>query len=370
MSVVLRGITWDHPRGLDCLRASAAQYPGVTVEWSARSLQAFADAPLEQLVRDYDLLIIDHPHVPHAQRQSLLSPLDGVGHDAELAVLAAQSVGRSHQSYELAGHQYGLAVDAAAQVAVYRPDLLSEPPRTWAQVWELADAGKVLWPAKPVDAISSFLSVAANSGVDVGGADFVDSAAGAEVLRKLHRLADRVPAECLEYNPIQVAERLSSQDDWVYAPLAFGYTNYSRPGFRRHRLAYTTVPGISGACLGGAGIAVSARTAHPEEAVAHAFWLAAAQTQRGVYYRAGGQPGNAIAWDDDETNADSLDFFRNTRATLEAARVRPHYDGWLDVQDAAGTAINRALRGDIDDGTCLRLIARHYRQSREQHAGR
>jgi len=41
--------------------------------------------------------------------------------------------------------------------------------------------------------------------------------------------------------------------------------------------------------------------------------------QEGVYYDAGGQPGNAVAWESDRTNADSLDFFRGTRATLEGA---------------------------------------------------
>ena len=45
--VVLRGITWDHVRGLAGLQATAAAYvashPGVRVEWTTRSLQAFAD---------------------------------------------------------------------------------------------------------------------------------------------------------------------------------------------------------------------------------------------------------------------------------------------------------------------------------------
>lgn len=361
---VLRGITWDHPRGLDCLRASAAEWtrdhPDIAVEWTARSLQEFGAAPLEELVAEFDLLVVDHPHVPHAHHAGLLATIDA-------PELAGQSVGRSPDSYIYSGRRYGLAIDAAAQVAVHRPDLLPEPPREWSQVWELTAAGRVLWPGKPVDAISSFLSLAGNAGVDIAVGDrFVDTDAGSSILADLHRLADSVPPDCLEQNPIQVAERLATGDQWIYAPLLFGYTNYSRTGFRQHRLAYTDAPGVDGSCLGGAGIALSAATPHRAEATAHARWLASADVQRGVYYRGGGQPGNAVAWEDPATNADSLDFFRNTRATLENARIRPHYDGWLTVQEVAGAAINRALRREIDDVTCLRAIEHSYAGSRAE----
>jgi sugar lactone lactonase YvrE len=62
-----RSITWDHPRGLQPLVAVAAryagEYPGVRVEWDARSLQAFDDQSLAELATSDDLLMIDHPHV-------------------------------------------------------------------------------------------------------------------------------------------------------------------------------------------------------------------------------------------------------------------------------------------------------------------
>lgn len=360
-SVGLRGITWDHPRGLDSIRGAAAAWArrgGAPITWDVRSLQGFADAPLEVLVEQYDLLVIDHPHIPHAARAGLLAPLDTADRAEQLATLARQSVGRSHETYKHDGHQYGLAVDAAAQVAVYRPDLLPDPPRTWDEVLSLAREGRVLWPAKPVDAISSFLTLAANRGVAIAGDGFVDRERGLEVLDHLHRLAALVPAECLAENPIETAEHLAREASWLYAPLAFGYTNYSRVGFRPHRLAYTDMPsgpgGVAGSCLGGAGIAVSARSAHRAEAVDFAFWVASADVQRGVYYAAGGQPGNAVAWDDPAVNADCLDFFRSTRATLEQAWVRPRFDGWLEVQDEVGQLINRALRREIDDDACLR----------------
>jgi multiple sugar transport system substrate-binding protein len=151
VSTVLRGITWEHARGYDSVAASAQAYtaiaPDVEVRWEQRSLQAFADQPLESLIEDYDLLIIDHPHIPLAAEHGLFARLDGVGHDEKLATLAAQSVGASHETYAHAGGQWGLATDAAAQVAAYRPDLLAEPPRDWPAVLALAAQGRVLWPS-------------------------------------------------------------------------------------------------------------------------------------------------------------------------------------------------------------------------------
>ena len=360
-TTVLRGMTWDHPRGLASVQGAAVAYErlgtGVRVGWQARSLQGFADEPLEVLAREHDLLVIDHPHIPHAAAAGLLVALDECGRDAELAGLATQAVGPSHGTYAHAGHQYGLAIDAAAQVAVHRPDLLPHPPATWDEVLELARAGRVLWPAKPVDAISSFLTLAANRGAAIAEDGFVARDAGLGILEDLHRLAAVVDPACLDENPIEIAERLATGDRWWYAPLAFGYTNYGRAGFRANRLAYVDMPsgpgGVAGSCLGGAGIAVSAFAPDREAAVAHAFWLASAEVQRGVYYASGGQPANTAAWDDDDLDRDSLGFFRSTRRTLDGAWVRPRFDGWLAVQDEVGSLVNRALRGQLSDAACL-----------------
>ncbi len=355
----LHGITWEHPRGHDCVVAASQRYaelvPAVEVSWAHRSLQAFADAPLADLAADYDLLVIDHPHVPLAAEAGLLAPLDGVGFDAELAVLAARSVGRSHASYAHQGHQWGLATDAAAQVAAYRPDLLAEPPRTWDAVLELAAEGRVLWPAKPIDAFSSLVTLAANAGAPANATSGVFLAAedALSALDLVHRLTALVPQRNLADNPIQVAEQLSTADQWCYAPLLFGYTNYARAGFRPGRLRYTDIPsrgtGVHGSLLGGAGVAVSATASDLGAARAFALWLASGQTQRGVYFEAGGQPGHADAWEDAGLNAATGDFFTGTRATLEGAYVRPRMPGYITFQDEASPLVTAALRGDLSD---------------------
>jgi multiple sugar transport system substrate-binding protein len=363
MTTILTGMTWEHARGYGSVVATADAYrsvrPDVEVRWEFRSLQAFADHPIEDLVERFDLLVIDHPHVPLAAERGLLARFDGRGHDDQLAMLSGQSVGRSHESYFHAGHQYGLATDAAAQVAAYRPDLISDPPRDWPAVLELAREGRVLWPAKPIDAFSSLVTIAANNGTPpmTSPGTFLTDEDALPALALLRELTTLVPAESLRWNPIQAADALSEGDRWVYAPLLFGYTNYSRVGFRKARLRYIDIPagpmGVAGSLLGGAGIAISARTPQLSEALEYAFWLDSAEVQSGAYYDGGGQPGNAVAWESDRTNADSLDFFRGTRATLDGAYLRPRHAGYIELQDALSPLVTRALEGGMNDAELI-----------------
>ena len=182
---------------------------------------------------------------------------------------------------------------------------------------------------------------------------FLPREAARDALALMRGLAALVPPEDLAANPIDVADRLASGDRYAYSPLLFGYTNYAREGFREHRLAYIDIPagtaGVSGSLLGGAGIAVSARTRHPAEAVAHAFWLDSAEVQEGVYFDGGGQPGNAVAWESERTNALTLDFFRGTRATLEGAYLRPRHPDYPELQNEVGVLVTDALRGGLTD---------------------
>ena len=375
MTLVLRGITWDHPRGLRPVVAASADWAqkhnDVHVEWATRSLQAFADEALGDLTREYDLIVVDHPQIPRAARENILVKLDDSRHSAVLRDLALQAVGPSHVSYACFGHQFALPIDAAAVVAVSRPDLLPDAPVTWEDVLEFSSEGRMLWPAKPIDAISSFLSIAGNRGVPVGKSSecFIDIENGYAILDTLHRLADSVPSWCLEANPIEVAECLSASDQFCYVPLTYGYTNYARQGFRPHRLQYLDMPagarGPIGSCLGGAGIAISAFSRHQQEAADLAFWLASGECQRGIYYSSGGQPAHIEAWRDNDINADSLDFFSNTRATLEGACMRPCHEGWIRVQEKIGDVLSQALRRQTNDEDALRMMNRFYVRSFE-----
>lgn len=368
MPIVLKGMTWDHSRGVDGLRASDAllvERHGVTVEWEARSLLAFGDQHVADFAHEFDVMVIDHPHVPDAVEAGALLPLDTVPGIEELA---RESVGRSHESYQYRGAQWGLGLDAAAQVGAFRPDRADGAPVFWSDALELAKTGAVLWPYKPVDAFSTFATLLAQRGAPlaeslVGPGPFLDRGVASEVIEFMIELADAVPDWCANANPIDVAEALVADDGGYSVGVAlFGYTNYSRPGFRNRLLAYDDIPSFdgrsSGSTLGGAGISVSSSTRYPKLALAVAATLAGAVVQSGPYTAGGGQPGNLRAWRDRANNVATLGFFRNTLRTLERAWVRPRVAGWPALQLALSHLVRDAVLAHRVDHVVLDAIER------------
>jgi len=370
----LRGITWDHERGYDPMVATAKEYmrghPDVRIEWTRRSLQAFADQSMTALAAANDLVVIDHPHVGEVAASNSLVPLDELLPAARLSQLRAQSVGMSHDSYQWQGRQWALAIDAAAQVAAYRPDLLGRVPSRWSEVIDLAADGKVLWPLKPVDAASSFFTLSANRGTPVASTDglLVKQEDAVTVLDAMAAVASSVPSSCLSMNPIEVLDLMSSSDQYIYAPLLYGYTNYSRDDFRDSLVYFTNIPALGnlgpvGSMLGGAGLAVSRNCDHPELAADYAMYVAEAETQRTTYVSANGQPANAVAWEDQRANEMCHGFFSSTRETLERSWVRPRYDGYLDVQARVGDLVTAFLSGDVSATDVVTGANNAYRDS-------
>ena len=78
--IILNGITWGHSRGITPLLAAAQRFnelhPHIEINWTKRSLQEFADFPIEKLVEKYDLLIIDHPWVGTAAATNCVQPIN------------------------------------------------------------------------------------------------------------------------------------------------------------------------------------------------------------------------------------------------------------------------------------------------------
>jgi multiple sugar transport system substrate-binding protein len=365
--IVLRGMTWDHPRGIDGLRACdelLLRRHGVAVQWEARSLLAFGDQHVADFAHNFDLMVIDHPHVPDAAAAGALLPLDTL---PQLAELERESVGRSHESYRYRNTQWALGVDAAAQISAFRPDRSDGAPVFWSDALRLARTGVVLWPYKPVDAFSTFATLMAQRGAPLAEPDrFLDRGVAGEVLDFMIELAEAVPAWCADANPIDVAEALVGAsdhgDDYQVGVALFGYTNYSRPGFRQQLLAYDDLPSFdgqsAGSTLGGAGIAVSASSRQPELATAVAATLAGAEAQQGPYTTGGGQPGNLRAWRSDADNEATRGFFRNTLRTLERAWVRPRVLGWPELQFALSHLVRDAILAHRVDGVLLDAIER------------
>src|SRR6185503_7354177 len=126
--IVLQGITWGHSRGITPLLAVSQRYselhPGVEIRWQKRTLQEFADFPIEDLTREYDLLIIDHPWVGRAAATNCVLPLNEYLPGDYLDDQLNNSVGNSHLSYNYDNKQWALAIDAATPAASCRIDLL------------------------------------------------------------------------------------------------------------------------------------------------------------------------------------------------------------------------------------------------------
>lgn len=359
----LRGLGWNHPRGLDCLmKADRALHnrTGISIKWEARSLREFGDTTTRDQFNDFDLIVLDHPHVPEAVNQGLLVAIDE-HRPQQVAELALSSAGPSHQSYHYLGHQWGLAIDAAAQVSAFRPDLVDRAPVYWHEALANVARGTLLWPYAPVDAISTFFTLCSQLGAPVGseawrgGNDVVERA-----LDILLQLAAQVPDWCATATPIDIAEVLAGGDGYHSAVALYGYSNYSRAEFRSHLVVYQDAPSFDGsargAVLGGAGLAVSALSDQIDDAIEAVVFLSSPHCQASEYVDGGGQPGNALAWQSHRVNELSHHFFANTLRTIEGAWVRPHRVSWPTAQLAASRILHDALRSGVATAQTLKRI--------------
>ena len=269
-----------------------------------------------------------------------------------------------------------MAIDAATPVAAYRPDLLEDVPQTWQQVIALSKQGKVLWPLIPINALMSFFNLLANVNCPFGEGSNGVEAIGVEtdiainILEQMKLVSDNLPQQCFKMDPIDAYEWLSSRSSHSYVPFLYGYSNYSRSGFRPHLVKVANIPclgddGPIGSPIGGTGIAISKYCKNIELAKQYALWIASADCQKGVFYQAGGQPANLVAWQDDYCNQHSHGFFADTLETLEKSYLRPRHNGYMAFQDIAGDIIFEFLTQNISAKTTAEKINHEYQRSFE-----
>jgi multiple sugar transport system substrate-binding protein len=365
--IELTGITWNHTRGYLPMVATAQRFselnPEVSIAWQKRSLQQFADAPLSDLAARFDLMVIDHPSIGEAAEEELLLPLDENLPQDFLADQGANSVGKSYSSYCYNGHLYALAIDAATPVSGYRPDLLKRadaaPPATWEELLALARRGLVTVPAIPIDSLMNFFMLVNALGAEPFSQpeQVAPRAEGARALEMLRELLQASAEGSLDRNPIRTWQLLADSNVVAYCPFAYGYSNYSRPGYAANVLRAGGLVSFDGkplrSTLGGAGLAVSRACRHPEQALAYAAFVAGPLIQKSLYMQAGGQPGHRAAWLDPSANAASTNFFANTLPTLDSAWVRPRFPGFIVFQDAASKLVHDYL---VSGGTAPDVI--------------
>jgi multiple sugar transport system substrate-binding protein len=396
VTVTLRGLTWDHPRGylvLDALAAAADPGDpdsggpdqggpdqgdadaGYSVRWERQPLEDFESRPLRTLADDFDLLVIDHPGLGEAVRDGSLQPLGRFFSPAGLGRWRDLTIGASFDSYRLGGQQWALPLDAAAQVSVCRPEMLDERPASWADARRVARARRTAVCLGGPHAFLMFaaLCVASGSPPATSPAEFVPPAAGAAALDVMADLLAHADRQVSMANPIGVLDAMTAPGGPAYCPLVYGYVTYHRPAPGRRPLAAFDAPagpGGIGSVLGGTGIAVTrsaAQTTAQAAAVARLLRrLLSEPVQLGLYAELGGQSSYRQAWRGDGDGPDGTTgsgrdgrdggFYRATRRTVESAWVRPRSAGYPAFQAAASAVLRDGLLGGVDHGVMLRKV--------------
>ena len=362
-----RGVTWDHPRGRHALEASADQarrLGSVDIEWDAHSLEHFESHPIDELAQEYDLIVLDHPHVGEALALGSLQPIDEVLGDEVAQRVIADAVGRSGESYVLDGHLWALPIDAATQVAAYRRGF-EQTATTWAETVELSSTADVALSFAGPHTFLSFSSVCASLGVTIGtGSDeLVDRATALAALEPLSEIARRSPEWTRSLNPIGLLDAMVAGERLDAIPLIYGYVNYSGQVVRFADAPAWTPGGTPGSTIGGTGIAVSRRTEVDDALAAHLLHLIDDEVQRRFIPLRDGQPGLDAAWTDPLLNAAAFGFYGDTLATMRTGIVRPRYDGYIAFQSLGSEILRGILLGETDTTAGLDRLDAAYRDS-------
>ncbi len=366
----LKGMTWDHPRGYAGLEAASAEFRdrhGILISWDRRSLQAFADAPVQRMAEEFDFIVLDHPHVGLIADTESLLPLP-MPTDA-----ASASLGGSLESYVLRDRLWAYPIDAACQVAVKRADLCDMELPDWETAVEGEYGVPMVTPLLPVDALDMMMTLVAGRGEDVlprGPTEFCSEENGILSLKVLKALYKAGPSEAVSWNPVAVLEVLSTTNDFAFSPCLFGYVNYSRPGFRDYQLEYCNLPSFRGSTLkrgilGGAGIGISSKTKHPDEALAFAQWVTSEPVQSGIYLENDGQPAHSESWRRMGEDPRYAGFMRGALHTMENAWTRPRDVWFLGFVDDICDIFPNFFHKDRDEADFLTEINALYRKHLE-----
>ncbi len=373
----LKGITWNHTRGLLPMVATAQRftelYPDVEISWEKRSLQEFADASIENLAKRFDLLVIDHPWTGFGAATNTIVPLSDHFSSEYIKDQEVNTVGKSYESYVFNNKLWALPIDAATPVAAARLDILESKglkvPETYEDLLALAKKGLVAFAGIPVDSLMTFYSFCCS----LGEAPFlsqekvISNETGIKALQMHRELAQLMDPANFNRNPIQVYEAMVNTDEIAYCPFAYGYSNYSRIGYSKNLLHFYDLvklndqPMISS--LGGTGLAVSAFSQNLPEALKYAEFTGSSHVQQNIFADNGGQPGHLQAWKSERINQITHDYFKNTLPALERAFLRPRYSGHMYFQDHAGDLVRDYLMNGGDEVAVLEAMDALYVKS-------
>ncbi len=371
--IAYRGLTWDHPRGTDALRAAAelARHDGLLdLSWEAQPLEGFESHPIEDLAARYDLIVMDHPHLGDAIAHDCLVALDTLFDADELQMWADAAIGRTFTSYHMAGHQWALPLDAATQVRISTPDAAEFPMETWADIENLPDGLRVALSLAGPHAALSFFSLCAGQGEPVstkpGNPLITNNSSARRALEIMGVIAARMERRFWPMNPIALHEAVAARELDI-CPLVYGYASYGRPmqAFGLQRVSFGDVPKVGnsvtlGTTLGGTGICVTKRATITPQLLAHVRLLMSPTTQVSLFPENSGQPYHVRAWSDPAVNRAYGGFFQATRKSLAHAWVRPRWAGYTAYQLELSALIRSALERQDAPEVVIDRINRHH----------
>lgn len=373
MKSFFRGVTWDHPRGVDPLVAASHRWrqqdDGIWVDWVAHSLEQFESAPVAHLAREFDLIVLDHPHLGEALATDSLQPIDNFFSRKEIATWSARTVGAALDSYRMDGRVWALPLDVATQVSASTFDIAGDLPVTWDEVRHLSMRSPVALSSAGPHALLTYSSICVALGEEPARVDgqYVSGSVGLEALNIMIDLASRAPQGSDALNPIAMLQTMSETGVIAYVPLIYGYVNYAMTSSRPLRFAEAPVIAIGGrhgSTLGGTGLAISSRSKPSPELVGYLRWLVSDEAQQNFIPEHSGQPSSCLAWESESLNRASQNFYRSTRFTVEQSWVRPRYDGFAKFQSAASEVIREALRCGRTALDVKNLVDTMYRRNR------
>lgn len=344
--------------------------PGVRIRWDKRTLDEFGHKPIDELINDYDLIVIDHPWAGFCFERNLVMDIRGLLTTHQWNELEKNYVGSSFESYVFENKLLAVPIDMATPVPSWRPDLIDRDgfqlPATWNDVVKMADKKLVIMPAFGADLFLNWLMLLhALDAHPFNNPDIIaEKEKAIEAMSLLKRLAEPMPDEILGWNPIMIAELMTRHDNFSYCPFAYSYGNYCRPSFVDKPLKYGNLVQLNGqplrSILGGTGISISSGCKEIELALDFSLYCASGQVQSSIYTYAGGQPARKEPWLSKELMPFTGGFFSDSFLSHESALVRPRYNGYVSLQEKAGFPLQQFIKGDISTDKAWKTIEECY----------
>lgn len=374
---IIKGITWNHSRAFPPLIAVSQRFeelnPGVRIQWDRRTLDEFGHKPIDQLINEYDLVVIDHPWAEFCFENNLVIDQKKLLTASQWNDLEQNCIGASFSSYVFNNKLLAIPIDGATPVPSWRPDLIKQKglqlPNTWDDLVLLSDKKHVIMPGFGADLFLNWLMIL--HALDAHPFENTDTIAEKEMtieaMSMLKRLAEPMPKEIRHWNPINIAEIMTTENRFAYCPFAYSYNNYSRPSFTSTPLRYGNLIQVKGkalkSILGGTGISISSRCKETKLALDFSLYCASSEVQSNIYTFSGGQPVRKEAWNSNRLQDFTGGFLSDSYLSHQNAIIRPRYNGYVPLQEKAGVPLQQFIMGEITADQAWNTISTCYRES-------